>query len=122
MKFSLKDRLLSFRNAFAGIGILVVTQHNFRIHLAATVLVCVLGLACGLTVQEWLWMAICIALVVVTEAANTAIECLGNAITREPNEHIRMAKDVSAAMVLLASIASVAIGFVILAPKLWNSL
>ncbi len=120
MKFSLKDRLLSFRHAFAGLGILVATQHNFRIHLTAAILVCALGLALRLTIHEWLWIAMCIVFVMVTEAANSAIESLGNAITREPNEHIRVAKDIAAAMVLIASIAAAGIGMVILVPKVWN--
>ena len=122
MKFSLKDRLLSFRHAFAGLGILVATQHNFRIHLAASILVCLLGLVLGLSVQEWLWITLSITFVLITEAANTAIESLGDAITREPNEQIRVAKDVAAAMVLIASIAAAGIGLVIFIPKVWNSI
>jgi diacylglycerol kinase len=109
----------SFQHALEGFRLLVSTQHNFRIHLAATVAVCIFGVVLALNAQEWLWIVLCVAMVLATEAANTAIENLGNAITLERNEHVGRAKDVAAAMVLIASVAAAVIGLAILLPKLW---
>lgn len=119
MKFSLRDRMRSFQHALAGVRFLVSTQHNFRIHLAATMAVCILGVVLSLNAHEWFWIVFCVAMVLASEAANTAIESLGNAVTLDRNEHVGRAKDVAAAMVLIASVAAAVVGLGILLPKLW---
>ncbi len=57
-----------------------------------------------------------IALVWITEALNTAIEQLGDAITVEREPRIGFAKDIAAGAVLVSAIAAAAIGALTLAP------
>lgn len=57
-----------------------------------------------------------IALVWITEALNTAIEQLGDAITTEREPRIGFAKDIAAGAVLVSAIAAAAIGGLTLAP------
>ena len=63
-------------------------------------------------------MALAIALVWVAEAANTAIEALGDAISLERNPRIRQAKDIGAGAVLLAAIAAVVVAAIVFGPRL----
>src|SRR5690242_10343385 len=98
----LRARLSSIRCAVRGIATLVRTQHNARIHLAATALVIVAGFVLRVSAGEWALLAFAIGIVWTAEAANTAIEALANRITTDPDPQIRRAKDIGAGSVLLA--------------------
>lgn len=117
-KFSLRARARSFVYAFRGLRLLFVSQHNARIHLAAAALVCAAGLAAGLERAEWLWITVAIVLVLLAEAANTAVEFLADALTTEFNPLIEKAKNVAAGAVLLAAIGAAIIGACIFLPYL----
>ena len=108
----------SFAFAIAGLRHLIRTQRNFRIELAVGGLVVVGGLWLGLDRGEWLALTLTIALVLVLEAVNTAVE---NAVTLASpafSERARVAKDVSAAAVLIAALASVVVGALIFGSRL----
>jgi diacylglycerol kinase len=57
-------------------------------------------------------------LVASLEYANSALERLANRVTTERDPWIRDAKDMAAAAVLVASMASAAVGLLILGPPL----
>jgi len=103
-------RARSFACAFRGLFLLVATQRNARIHAVATVAVIILGVAAGLTRTEWCMIVLAIAGVWCAEALNTAVEFLGDAVTREQHPLIGKAKDVAAGAVLVAAIAAVIVG------------
>lgn len=120
--FRLRQRLHSFRYAIAGLGTLLRTQHNAWIHAAATILVIGAALYFGLNAYEWLWMVLAMALVWMAEAFNTALELLADAVTRERHPLIGQAKDVAAAAVLIAALAALVIGVLVLGPHLLYAL
>ncbi len=111
-----RERLASFRNAFRGIGTLVATQTNARIHLLATVLVITAGLYLGVGRSDWLWLATAITIVWLAEGLNTALEFLADAVNSERHLLIAKAKDVAAAAVLIAALGAVVIGLLVLVP------
>ena len=109
--------LRSFGFAFAGLAYLLRTQRNFRIELGIGTFAVVGGVVARFAAWEWAVLFLTIAIVLVLEAVNTAIE---NAVTiASPgfDAKARAAKDVSAAAVLLAALASVAVGVVLFAPR-----
>ena len=108
----------SFQCAFAGFGWLLRTQRNARIHLAAAGLVSAAGLWLRISALEWCLITLACGMVLAAEALNTAIETLADRITKEKDEHIRLAKDVGAAGVLIASIAASIIGMAVFLPRL----
>jgi diacylglycerol kinase (ATP) len=116
--FSWAARLRSFRYAGAGFLVLVRSQHNARIHAAATLLVVIAGLACRLHALEWALLALAIGLVWALEAVNTAIEILADEISLEQRPRLGKAKDVAAFGVLAAAIGAVAIGALVFVPRL----
>jgi diacylglycerol kinase (ATP) len=92
-------------------------EHNGWIHAGATAVVLGASIHFRLSSDEWRWIILAIGLVWLSEALNTAIERLADAVTLERNEHIGYAKDVAAGAVLAASIISVVIGLTIFLPK-----
>ena len=67
---------------------------------------------------EWVDLVLIIASVLILELLNTAIEEIVNIVSPEIQEKARIAKDVSAAAVLIASIAAVFIGIFLFAPRI----
>lgn len=107
-----------FRCAFNGLWYGLRTQSSFLVHLPAALVVILLAWQLGLSVIELALLLFCVALVLVLEFVNTALESMAKSITQEYDPHIRQALDVSAAAVLVAAMFSVAIGVVIFLPKL----
>ncbi|MDB9883445.1 diacylglycerol kinase family protein, partial [Bacteroidia bacterium] len=70
----LKEVLASFGYAFNGIGLFLKSERNAKIHLLAAIVAFALGFYYDLTDTEWLWVLLAIAMVIVTEMINTAIE------------------------------------------------
>jgi len=120
-KFSIKKRLASFKYAFNGLKILVLEEHNARIHLVAAICVILLGLFFNISALEWIAVSLVIGFVIACEAINSAIENLADFVSPEKNEFIKKAKDLSAAGVLVSAITAVIIGFLIFLPKILES-
>ncbi len=99
---------------------LVATQHNARLHFAATLAVVALGAFCGLTRLEWAAVVLATGLVWVAETTNTAIERLGDAVTTERLPELRDAKDLAAGAVLVASATAAAVGLLVFLPHLFS--
>ena len=68
-------------HALRGLAFLIKTQHNARVHLAATVMVMALGLFLQIDRSEWALIVFAIALVWCAEAFNTAVERLADRVT-----------------------------------------
>jgi diacylglycerol kinase (ATP) len=113
-----KGRLRSFY--FAGRGIFVAWQRepNFRVHVFAAIVVTGLGFFLRISFVEWLAVLLAVSGVVVAELFNSALEKLGDAISSQPNAHIRDAKDMAAGAVLLASLFAVSVGIGVFLPRL----
>lgn len=112
----------SFRFAFAGLAFLLRTQRNARIHLLAGALACGVGAWLGISRVEWAVIVFTIALVIILEGLNTAVEAAIDLASPEIHPLARAAKDLAAGMVLVAAIASVVVGLLILGPPLWARL
>ena len=108
----------SFGCAFRGLGFLVRTQANARIHAAATVLVVVAGFALRISPSEWCAILAAIGLVWLGEGLNTAIETLADLVSPGPHPLAGRAKDIAAGAVLCAALAALAIGVVVFLPHL----
>ncbi len=101
---------------YAGRGfVTALYERNFRFHLcAAAFVIFVAASFYELSKAEWAVLILTIGAVIAFESINTAIEHLANEVTREKNENIKRCKDCAAAAVLIAAIAAVAVGIVLL--------
>lgn len=104
----------SFRHAFDGIRHVVCTQRNARIHLAVALGAIMMGLYVGLARVEWAVVALTIGAVLAAEWFNTVAEVTIDLCTTEPHPLAKTAKDVAAGAVLVAAIAAVLVGFLVL--------
>jgi len=110
--------LRSFGYALEGVSYLIRTQRNIRIELASGAVVLALATWLGISPIEWAVVVLAIVLVLGTEGLNTAMELVVTLVSPERHPLAKAAKDVSAAMVLIAAIGSVAVGVAILGPPL----
>ena len=117
-KFSLRDRGKSFRYAFNGVRILWNEEHNFRIQLISAVLVIGAGFIFRISLNEWLAVILSIVFVLALEIINSSIENLADFVSPGKHEKIKKIKDISAAGVLIAALAALAIGLMIFLPKI----
>jgi diacylglycerol kinase (ATP) len=116
--FSLAARLESLRHAIRGVGVLLASEHNARIHLLATVCACGLGLLFGISPLEWCAIVVAIAMVWTAEALNTAFEFLCDVASPEFHPLIQKGKDVAAGAVLLCAVGAAVIGLLVFVPHL----
>ena len=110
----------SFRFALDGIAYLFRTQRNARIHAVIAVIVCLLAAWTRVTRIEWAILVLSIACVLILEGLNTALEAAVDLASPQIHPLAKVAKDVTAGMVLIAAIASVIVGLLILGPPLWQ--
>ena len=110
--------LRSFGFALEGISYLIRTQRNARIQIAIGAVALALAAWLRITSLEWAVLILAVALVLALEALNTAVELAVTLASPERHPLAKAAKDVSAAMVLIAAIASVVVGLAILGPRL----
>jgi len=108
----------SFSFAFQGIKTAFKREPNFRIHTTFAVLVLILAAILRFTPIEWLILAFTITFVITLELLNTVLEAMVNLISPDINEEAKVAKDVSAGMVLVVSILAVIVGLILFVPKI----
>jgi diacylglycerol kinase len=114
----LKALVRSFGFALAGIGFLLRTQRNARIHVVVGAAACGLGAWLHISRVEWALIVFTIALVLILEGLNTAVEAAIDLASPQIHPLAKAAKDLAAGMVLIAAVASVAVGLLILGPPL----
>lgn len=108
----MKKQLKSFGFAIRGFVGAVCDEGHLRFHLVAAVYVLVFSLFYHFSAVQTAVLVILIALVIAAELFNTAIEKACDAITKEQNEHIKRAKDISAGAVLVMSVAAVIVAVI----------
>jgi len=110
----------SFYYAFAGLSYLFRTQRNARVELTIGLAACAVGAWLRISRVEWAVMVFTIALVLILEGLNTAVEAAIDLASPKFHPLAKAAKDLAAGMVLIAAIASVGVGLLILGPPLWG--
>ena len=122
VKEFLVARAHSFRHAFHGWWYVLRTQRNAWIHATISILVMLVALWLHLSLRDWAVLFLTITLVWTAEFINTAIEAVADLASPQQHPLAKLGKDVGAAAVLLAALASILVGLLILGPPLWNKL
>jgi diacylglycerol kinase (ATP) len=108
----------SFNNALEGIIHVIRTQRNMRIHFLVAVVVLVVAFAAGVNNDELIALLLAIAFVLIAEMINTAIESAIDTATTSFDPHAKLAKDIAAGAVLIATVNAVAVGYIVFARRL----
>jgi diacylglycerol kinase len=118
-KSFLTSRIAAFGHAFRGWWYVLKTQHNAWIHSIVATAVIIVGLWVGLKSFDWAVIVLTIAMVFTAEFINTAIEAVVDLASPVHHPLAKVGKDVGAGAVLIAALAGVVIGFLIIGPPLW---
>ena len=110
--------LESFNFAFEGIIHVLRTQRNMRIHFAVAIAVLVAALVVGVERLELIVLLLAIAFVLIAEMVNTAVEGAIDVATTSFDPMAKLAKDIAAGAVLIASAVAVAVGYLVFADRL----
>ena len=105
--------LRSFNYAFEGVIHVLRTQRNMRIHFAIAAGVLVLAFIYDVTRLELIALMISIAFVLIAEMVNTAVEATIDLSTPSFDPLAKIAKDIAAGAVLIATINAIAIGYLV---------
>lgn len=114
--FSFTKAIRSFRFAIAGILEVIKAENNFRFHIFAAFCAVFASFWYQIAATEWLFIILAIALVLVAEAFNSAIEKLVDLASPQQHPLAGWIKDVAAGAVLIATIAAAIIGLVVFVP------
>jgi diacylglycerol kinase (ATP) len=107
----------SFNYAIEGVIHVLRTQRNMRIHFLVAVVVLAVAVAVGVSRLELIALLLAITFVLVAEMINTAVEGTIDAATTSFDPMAKLAKDIAAGAVLIASVNAVAVGYLVFAGK-----
>ena len=107
--------LESFNYAFEGIIHVLRTQRNLRIHFLIAIGVIAAAAALGVGRFELIALLLAIAFVLVAEMVNSAIEGTIDVSTTSFDPNAKLAKDIAAGAVLIASTTAIAVGYLVFA-------
>jgi diacylglycerol kinase len=110
--------LASFGYAFQGARYAFRTQRNLKVHSVITILVVLAGALLRISLDQWTVLAVVIGLVFQTELTNTAVEAVVDRVSPEYHMLSKVAKDCSAAAVLVTALAAVVVGMLIFLPHI----
>jgi diacylglycerol kinase len=122
LKTFLYSRIAAFGHAFRGWWYVLKTQQNAWIHSLFATVVVLVGLWVGLKAIDWAVIVLTIAMVFTAEFINTAIEAVVDLASPVHHPLAKVGKDVGAGAVLVAALAGIVIGLLIIGPPLWARL
>ena len=117
----LAARLKSIYHAIDGVRAMLRTQHNAKIHAIATIMVAIACVGFEISKPEAALLVLAITIVWLAEALNTAFEFICDVVSPQQNPQVKLAKDIAAGGVLLASIGAAIVGILVFLPHILSS-
>ena len=114
----LRGRLRSLKFALRGMWLLMTTEDSIKAQLFFGGIAIILGFYFDISNIEWMIQFLAIGLVLVAEAANTAIEEVADFIHPDYHKKIGLIKDIAAGAPSFAAIISLIIAGFIYIPKI----
>jgi len=111
-------RARSFQYAFAGWWYVIRTQKNAWIHALFSIAVLILAYLLNVDLRDLAILIVTITMVWMGEFINTALEIVVDLASPQLHPLAKVGKDVGAAAVLIAAMASILVGLLILGPPL----
>jgi diacylglycerol kinase (ATP) len=110
--------LQSFNFAFEGIIHVLRTQRNMRIHFLIAAGVLIAALVVGVSRLELVVLFMAISFVLIAEMINSALEAGIDVATTSFDPLAKLAKDIAAGAVLIATVNAVAVGYLVFVDRL----
>lgn len=117
-----KNLIESFNNAINGIIYAIKAERNMKIHITVAVIVMLLSLFYSMTRTEFLIICLTIAVVIICELFNTAVEIFVDTIIDVYHPKAKLVKDTAAGAVLVATFVSLIVAYFIFYDRVSTSL
>jgi diacylglycerol kinase len=121
-KSFIASRIAAFGHAFRGWYYVMRTQQNMWIHATVSVFIFALCFWLRVPPRDWAVIILTTAMVFAAEFFNTAIEAVVDLASPARHPLAKVGKDVGAAAVLVAALAAILVGLLVLGPPLWVKL
>ncbi|MDI7248402.1 MAG: diacylglycerol kinase family protein [Bacillota bacterium] len=108
----------SFRCAVQGVRAVLSAERNMRIHFVAAAAVLAAAGALGVSAVELACLVIAIALVLICELTNTALELVCDIACPTWEMRVKTVKDIAAGTVLVSAVWAAVVGAAVLGPRL----
>jgi diacylglycerol kinase (ATP) len=108
----------SFNFAFEGVIHVLRTQRNMRVHFAIAAAVLIAALALGVDKLELIALLLAISFVLIAEMINSALEAGIDVATTSFDPLAKLAKDIAAGAVLIATVNAIAIGYLVFSEQI----
>lgn len=113
-----RGALTSLKDSINGLNSTIVNEDNFKREIIMGMVALIMSYLLKISRIEFVIVVITIALVLILELINTAIESTVDLCTKKYNSLAKTAKDVAASAVLMMCIFSVIIGTLIFGPRI----
>ncbi|MDC1162558.1 diacylglycerol kinase family protein [Tenacibaculum sp.] len=114
----IRGRLRSVKFALKGMWILLTTEDSIKAQSFFALIATIAGFYFNISATEWMIQILAIGLVLIAEAANTAIEEVADFIHPDYHKKIGLIKDIAAGAPAIAALISFIIGTIIYTPKI----
>lgn len=109
----------TFKNARKGMRLVLKSEVNIRVHVIIAIIVITCAILLGFSIEKICILLLTIALVIVSEMLNSAVEFALDAVFHNRySKLVGMAKDISAGAVMLASVVAIIVGTLLFVPEI----
>lgn len=109
----------TLKNSYKGIRLALKSERNIRVHFVVALLTIVGGITLRFSPIEFCLLLFAIAIVIISEMVNSAIEFSLDAIFHNRySKLVGMAKDIAAGAVMVATFISIAIGILLFGSRI----
>ena len=115
-----RDRRIidSFNFAIEGVIEALRNEKHMKVHILSAILIVILAILTNASKVEILIISLTVSFVIITELINTSVEALVDLISPERHPLAKLAKDVAAGAVLVATINALCVGYLLFYDKM----
>jgi undecaprenol kinase len=118
--FRLNRLLKSFKYAVRGFAKTWKEEQNLQIQSLAGTVVFIFAAYFHVSRQEWILLVLIVGLVILMELANSAVERITDVLKPRLNVYVKEIKDITAAAVMVSSLAALIVGILIFWPHVFK--
>ena len=107
----------TIKNSLCGIVSYAKEGKSFIIYVIGIIIETILGFAFKINGLEWILIICILGIILAIELLNTAIESVCDAVTKEYNSLIKIAKDCGSAATFIVFIVSIILNIIVFLPK-----
>lgn len=116
-KRGLKRFTASIKNSINGLIYAYLNEQSLTLHAVLTIVVLISGFYFHISKMQWAILVVVIAIIMIAELLNTAIEAVVDMVTDKYHPLAKVAKDCASAAAFIASILALGLYLYVFLPK-----